>query len=81
MRRDLIFVIVGEWRLVDDGSGWTLVNAFQLSQVDMCFIHWGEGDGGGNCNLELWSQERPVSMDTPLAINHEYRVVEGGVEK
>lgn len=60
----------GEWALVDKESGWTLVNYFNPEEVEFCFLHWG----GGFCNLELFSPERPVSKDSPLTIEHNYEV-------
>lgn len=56
--------------LFDKCAGLGLVNRFDVRQVDRCLIHWGSG----TVNLELWSEERPVSKDTPLAICHEYEV-------
>ncbi|URD84079.1 Glycosyl hydrolases family 31, partial [Musa troglodytarum] len=50
----------GEWMLVDRCAGVALVKK--------CLVHWGTG----TVNLELWSEERPVSEDTPLTICHEY---------
>ncbi|KAJ3681640.1 hypothetical protein LUZ60_014213 [Juncus effusus] len=60
----------GEWRLVDKCAGLSLVNRFDLNQVSKCMICWGP------CvvNLELWSEERPVSKETPLRIVHSYEV-------
>ncbi|KDO42678.1 hypothetical protein CISIN_1g0325591mg, partial [Citrus sinensis] len=29
----------------------------------------------GTVNLELWSEERPVSKQSPLAVSHEYEVI------
>uniref|UniRef100_A0A0D9WY37 Uncharacterized protein n=1 Tax=Leersia perrieri TaxID=77586 RepID=A0A0D9WY37_9ORYZ len=60
----------GEWMLVDNCAGLSLVNRFDPSQVSKCLVHWGTGD----VNLELWSEERPVSKDTPLRICHQYEV-------
>ncbi|OAY72905.1 Alpha-glucosidase 2 [Ananas comosus] len=60
----------GEWMLVDKCTGVCLINRFELSQVSKCLLHWGTG----TVNLELWSEERPVSKDTPLRICHEYEV-------
>ncbi|CAI5477028.1 unnamed protein product [Closterium sp. Yama58-4] len=60
----------GEWSLVDPGTGRTVVNRFNLSQVQACFIYWGSGF----CNLELVSEERPVSVETPLRIDHAYSI-------
>lgn len=56
--------------LVDKCTGVCLINRFELSQVGKCLLHWGTG----TVNLELWSEERPVSKDTPLRICHEYEV-------
>lgn len=56
--------------LVDRCAGVALVNRFDLHQVKKCLVHWGTG----TVNLELWSEERPVSVDTPLRICHEYEV-------
>ncbi|CAN6209969.1 unnamed protein product [Urochloa humidicola] len=60
----------GEWMLVDKCVGLTLVNRFDPSEVSKCLVHWGTGD----VNMELWSEERPVSKDTPLRICHQYEV-------
>ncbi|XP_042427482.1 alpha-glucosidase 2-like isoform X3 [Zingiber officinale] len=60
----------GEWMLVDRCAGLALVNRFDLHQVNTCMVEWG----AGTVNLELWSEERPVSIDTPLEICHEYEV-------
>ncbi|KAK3126893.1 hypothetical protein QOZ80_7AG0564620 [Eleusine coracana subsp. coracana] len=60
----------GEWMLVDKCAGLSLVNRFDPSQVSKCLVHWGTGD----LNMELWSEERPVSKDTPLRIYHQYEV-------
>ncbi|KAK9215058.1 hypothetical protein WN944_007061 [Citrus x changshan-huyou] len=61
----------GEWMLVDKCQGLALVNRFNIKEVFKCFIHWGRG----TVNLELWSEERPVSKQSPLAISHEYKVI------
>ncbi|CAI5492219.1 unnamed protein product [Closterium sp. Naga37s-1] len=60
----------GEWSLVDPGTGRTVVNRFNPSQVQACFVYWGSGF----CNLELVSEERPVSVETPLIVNHSYSI-------
>ncbi|KAL0371972.1 UNVERIFIED_CONTAM: Alpha-glucosidase 2 [Sesamum calycinum] len=62
----------GEWKLVDKCVGLALVNRFNISQVYKCLIHFGTG----TVNLELWSEDRPVSMESPLRISHEYEVTE-----
>ncbi|KAJ0970889.1 hypothetical protein J5N97_018848 [Dioscorea zingiberensis] len=62
----------GEWMLVDRCAGLCLINRFDISQVNKCLVHWGSG----TVNLELWSEERPVSKDTPLKISHQYEVIE-----
>lgn len=64
-------VTAGEWMLVDKCQGIALVNQFDVQQVYKCLIHWGTG----TVNLELWSEERPVSKDSPLRISHRYRVI------
>ena len=56
--------------LVDKCAGLSLVNRFNIDEVKKCLIHWGTG----TVNLELWSEERPVSKETPLTISHEYEV-------
>ncbi|CAN6180102.1 unnamed protein product [Urochloa humidicola] len=60
----------GEWELVDNCTGLSLVNSFDPKEVSKCLVHWGTGD----VNMELWSEERPVSKDTPLRICHHYEV-------
>ncbi|CAI6011682.1 unnamed protein product [Closterium sp. NIES-65] len=61
------------WLRGDDrpnGTGRTVVNRFNPSQVQACFVYWGSGF----CNLELVSEERPVSVETPLIVNHSYSI-------
>eukprot|EP00850_Spirogloea_muscicola_P006800 SM000033S12321 [mRNA] locus=s33:142660:151351:+ [translate_table: standard] len=58
----------GEWMLVDLAEGAAIVSRFDVGEVEACMVHWG----GGYCNLELWSPERPVSKDTPLHVAHSY---------
>jgi len=60
----------GEWMLVDKRAGTMLVNHFDHGQVNKCLIHWGDC----SVNLELWSEERPVSDETPIMISHQYEV-------
>ncbi|KAI3961700.1 hypothetical protein MKW92_034201 [Papaver armeniacum] len=60
----------GEWILFDKHLGFGLVNRFNLDQVSKCMVHWGTG----TVNLELWSEERPVSKESPLKISHQYEV-------
>ncbi|CAO2827331.1 unnamed protein product [Amaranthus hypochondriacus] len=61
----------GEWRLHDKCLGVSLVNRFDIKDVYKCMIHWGTG----TVNLELWSEQRPVSKQSPLSICHEYEVI------
>jgi alpha-glucosidase len=60
----------GEWMLVDKCVGLGLVNRFDVDKAYKCMIYWGTG----TVNLELWSEERPVSKQSPLIISHEYEV-------
>lgn len=64
-------LLSGEWRLVDKCLGYALVNRFSITQVHKCRIYWGTG----NVNLELRSEDRPVSKVSPLQVSHEYEVV------
>ncbi|XP_015897351.1 uncharacterized protein LOC107430989 isoform X2 [Ziziphus jujuba] len=61
----------GEWMLVDRCLGLALVNKFDVKQVYKCLIHWGTG----TVNLELWSEDRPVSKQSPLNVFHDYKVI------
>jgi hypothetical protein len=56
--------------LVDKRTNLSLVNCFDLSQVSICKLHWGTD----HLNMELWSEQRAVSKDTPLRICHHYEV-------
>jgi hypothetical protein len=49
-----------------------LINRFDVNQVTLCLISWGPG----SVTLELWSEERPVSAETPIVISHEYEFVD-----
>ncbi|KAI3987673.1 hypothetical protein MKX01_028407 [Papaver californicum] len=60
----------GEWILFDKSLGFGLVNRFNVDEVYKCMVHWGTG----TVNLELWSEERPVSKESPLKISHQYEV-------
>ena len=62
---------LGEWMLVDKCLGLALVNRFDVQQVYKCLVHWGTG----TVNLELWSEQRPVSKQSPLRISHSYKVI------
>ncbi|KAF7809386.1 Alpha-glucosidase 2 [Senna tora] len=61
----------GEWMLIDKCLGIALVNRFDGKVVSKCLVHWEFG----TVNLELWSENRPVSKESPLRISHEYEVV------
>ncbi|BFG30764.1 hypothetical protein CerSpe_170380 [Prunus speciosa] len=54
----------GEWMLIDKCLGLGLLNRFDVSQVYKCLIHWGTG----TVNLELWSEDRPDSKQSPLRV-------------
>ncbi|KAL8266855.1 hypothetical protein R6Q59_004199 [Mikania micrantha] len=60
----------GEWMLVDKCLGLALVNKFKIDQVYKCLLHWD----CGTVNLELWSEDRPVSKQSPLCVSHSYEV-------
>ncbi|KAI3883085.1 hypothetical protein MKX03_020163 [Papaver bracteatum] len=60
----------GELILFDKCLGFGLVNRFNMDEVYKCMVHWGTG----TVNLELWSEERPVSKESPLKISHQYEV-------
>ncbi|CAN8270486.1 unnamed protein product [Cochlearia groenlandica] len=60
----------GEWMLVDKSLNLQLINRFDVKQVFKCIVHWD----CGTVNLELWSEDRPVSKESPLKIEHEYEV-------
>jgi hypothetical protein len=62
----------GEWKLLDSETGLGVVNRFDVNQVALCNVKWGPG----SVSLELWSEERPVSKDTPLGISHEYELID-----
>ncbi|KAI3974855.1 hypothetical protein MKX01_004966 [Papaver californicum] len=61
----------GEWILFDKSLGFGLVNRFKVDEVCKCMVHWGTG----TVNMELWSEERPVSKESPLKISHQYEVI------
>ncbi|KAG0590030.1 hypothetical protein KC19_1G065500 [Ceratodon purpureus] len=62
----------GEWTLIDSVTGLAVVNTFDVKEVELCHVKWGPG----SVTLELWSEERPVSKDTPLSITHEYDLID-----
>ncbi|PPS11529.1 hypothetical protein GOBAR_AA09118 [Gossypium barbadense] len=65
-------LLPNEWKLVDKCLGLVLINRFNVGEVYKCLIHWG----ARTVNLELWSEDRPVSKQSPLQIFHEYEVRE-----
>jgi alpha-glucosidase len=62
----------GEWSLLDHQTGLGVTNKFDVNEVAQCQVKWGPG----SVTLELWSEERPVSKDTPLSITHEYHLID-----
>ncbi|KAG0578554.1 hypothetical protein KC19_4G032600 [Ceratodon purpureus] len=62
----------GEWKILDQQTGLGVINRFDVNQVALCNVKWGPG----SVALELWSEERPVSKDTPLTISHEYELID-----
>ncbi|KAG6782588.1 hypothetical protein POTOM_011998 [Populus tomentosa] len=61
----------GELVLLDKCQGPTLVNRFNVNEVCKCYILWETG----TVNLELWSEDRLVSKQSPLAVSHGYGVI------
>uniref|UniRef100_A0A2P2PQI3 Uncharacterized protein n=1 Tax=Rhizophora mucronata TaxID=61149 RepID=A0A2P2PQI3_RHIMU len=61
----------GEWMLVDKCLSLALINRFDVNEVHKSFIYWGSG----TVNMELWSEERPVSKQSPIRISHQYVVI------
>ncbi|GKD37175.1 hypothetical protein Tco_1257382 [Tanacetum coccineum] len=61
---------MSEWMLVDKCLGLGLLNKFSIDQVNKCLVTWDFG----TANLELWSEERPVSKQSPLCISHTYEI-------
>jgi len=62
----------GEWMLKDTESGLAVIDRFNINEVALCLISWGPG----SVTMELWSEERPVSKDTPIRISHEYEFID-----
>ncbi|KMZ74955.1 alpha-glucosidase, family GH31 [Zostera marina] len=60
----------GEWKLVDKLAGIALVNRFDPDEVNKCVIDWYER----MVTLELCSEERSISDDSPIKISHNYEV-------
>jgi hypothetical protein len=65
-----VLCYVGVWTLTNSETGLAVVNHFNVEEVAICFVHWE----ATSVNLELWSQERPVSVDSPIKISHYYSV-------
>lgn len=61
----------GEWMLVDNQTGLAVVNKFDVNQVELCMVNWLPG----SVTMELWSEERPVSKDTPIVVSHRYEFI------
>lgn len=62
--------------LTDTESGLAVINRFNINEVALCLISWGPG----SVTMELWSEERPVSKDTPIQISHEYEFIDNYTE-
>lgn len=60
----------GKWMLINKHLGLALVNRFSTKEVYKCSIQWGIG----TVNMEISTEERPVSKQSPLRICHEYEV-------
>ncbi|CAL5188371.1 unnamed protein product [Lathyrus oleraceus] len=61
----------GEWRFVDKRLGLALVNRFNVNEVLKCIVQWDSD----TVNLELWSENRCVSEQSPIQISHQYEVI------
>jgi alpha-glucosidase len=61
----------GAWTLIDTETDLAVTNRFDLNQVELCVLSWCPA----SCTIELWSEERPVSKDTPIEISHEYEFI------
>ncbi|GAQ86902.1 Glucosidase II catalytic (alpha) subunit and related enzymes [Klebsormidium nitens] len=62
----------GVWTLSNSETGLAIANHFEIDQVAICFVHWE----ATSVNLELWSQERPVSAESPIQLSHYYSIKE-----
>jgi hypothetical protein len=58
----------GAWTLVDTETGLAMTNRFDVNQVELCVVSWCPA----SVTIELWSEERPVSKETPIVISHGY---------
>ncbi|KAG0504780.1 hypothetical protein M758_N018300 [Ceratodon purpureus] len=58
----------GEWTVVDTETGLAMTNRFDLNQVELCVVNWCPA----SVTIELWSEERPVSKETPIVISHDF---------
>ena len=56
------------WMLVDTETGLAMTKRFDVNQVELFVVSWYSA----YVTIELWSEERPVSKDTPIVISHGY---------
>ncbi len=63
--------------LKDTESGLAVIDRFNINEVVLCLISWGPG----SVTMELWSEERPVSKDTPIRISHEYEFIDNHTDE
>jgi alpha-glucosidase len=61
----------GEWTLIDTETDLAVINRFDINEVELCVVSWCPA----SCTFELWSEERPVSKETPIQISHEYEFI------
>jgi hypothetical protein len=63
----------GEWRLVNPGLGFSLINRFQPEDVDRCRLWW-RGRRQGQANIGVWSRMRVLKPGECLELKTDYEV-------
>ncbi|MCX6621638.1 MAG: hypothetical protein NTY38_11300 [Acidobacteria bacterium] len=63
----------GEWRLVNPGLGFSLINRFQPEAVDRCRLWW-RGRRQGQANLGVWSRLQTLKPGESLELKTDYEV-------
>jgi alpha-glucosidase len=63
----------GEWSIVNEKSGLTVINHFDISQIEKCYLNWSEQDKN-RLNFELFSVSKVLRPKETISISHEYEV-------
>ena len=64
----------GEWKMVNQRAGLTLVNRFAKAQVERCYARW-VAKNQNVVGLVLWSEKRSLAPGESMQLDADYLIV------